>query len=82
MKTTTPAEPLFDCVAVHIGTRAVPILVRNQTARNVEAYRRMPVARRGVALEFFAETAAGTYQEGEAWTGKRDHAIAQATAPK
>ena len=76
----TPTEPLYDCLKINIASRRVSIMDTNKSLRNAEAYCMMAAARHGVETHFYSESAAGTYQGGEPWTGKRE-ARAKATAP-
>lgn len=60
---------LFDVVAVSHATNKVRIFERDKTERNAEAIVSMAVMRRGCDEEFYSETRAGMYHEGDEWQG-------------
>ena len=61
---------LYDVLAVHLTTNAVRILATGKTEANAEAYIKLAVMRRGVAMEFFVEVPENSYREGTQWQGQ------------
>ena len=75
---TAVTKPLYDVLGVKMhGPSTVRVMGRNLTLPNAEAYIKFAVVRRGVEEEFFVETAAGAYTDGEIWQGQRCQATAQ-----
>lgn len=59
--------PMFDVIAVNLGTHKVRLIGENKTERNADAIEMMAVARRGVDEEFFTTVPHGEYKEGDSW---------------
>ena len=69
-ETLTVADYKFDVLAVSLDrNHAVRILDRNRTAEDAKASMHMAVLRRGVETEFFAVVPAGSYADGQKWSG-------------
>lgn len=62
-------EPKYDVVAVNLTTRKVRVLERNKLLRMAEAIVDVAVRRRSVDIEFFSDTLAGEYVDGDIWKG-------------
>lgn len=64
------SDKLFDVLAVNMETNKVRLLAQGKTFRNAEAIVNMAVGRRGVEEEFYTETPAGKYKEGDEYISK------------
>ena len=63
---------LYDVVAVRMDVLTVRLIGEGKTLPNAEAVVKLAVMRLGVETEFYVEVPAGSYQEGEAWAGKKE----------
>ena len=65
-------EP-YDILGVSLTKpNRVRVMATEKDYQNAEAYVNMAVLRRGVTEEFFVAVPTGTYQDGEAWVGKKE----------
>ena len=61
----------YDVVAVKFSGRTVRLIAEDKTLENAQAVVNMAVLRRGVEKEFYSEVPAGSYTDGDIWTGSR-----------